>query len=211
MQLSDQSIPVFTFRGISFPDFVAHREQTPTASVLLAELQPCCVLGRRQSLSAFQKQSRSPHPLYQDTRGGLETYHGPGQWTGYLIQPLHEQNGRSKSARGVAQAILQALQDVATQTNEDASVHLIAEGPRTGLWTKTGKLVSIGLELRKNKLICGFALNVFQTEDSFKNLNPCGLNESVDFLFASSDEATNEKQMERTRQLLITRLDRIKL
>ena len=49
----------------------------------------------------------------------------------------------------------------------------------TGVWTESGKLVSIGIAVQQGVTRHGFALNVKTDLESFKNIVSCGLHDPV--------------------------------
>src|SRR5690606_111937 len=106
--------------------------------------------------------------LHTVDRGGLATYHGPGQLVGYPIVHLKE--------RG-----LKVTQYVARL--EEALVNLLAElgipahreEGRRGVWTAGGKIAAIGIRCSRWVTSHGFALNVNTDLALFQGIVPCGL------------------------------------
>ncbi|MGB9691470.1 MAG: lipoyl(octanoyl) transferase LipB [Candidatus Sumerlaeaceae bacterium] len=116
-------------------------------------------------------------PRLEVSRGGLATYHGPGQLVGYVICDLRR---RARGAPPDLHEFLRALEEgIAAYLTEEW--HLFAgslEG-RTGVWitnaTPPRKIVSIGIGVRRWITYHGFAINVFNDLQIFSQFVPCGL------------------------------------
>jgi lipoyl(octanoyl) transferase len=105
-------------------------------------------------------------------RGGLATYHGPGQLVGYPIVAL-EPGARDLRAflRSLEEGLIAAL-----------SRFRIAAGTRagaTGVWVGEKKVASIGVAVRGWVTYHGFALNVSTDLERFAGLEPCGFKPEV--------------------------------
>ena len=117
-------------------------------------------------------------------RGGKETWHGPGQWVGFVLTPLEEFTGEPRAVRKAVYQILDRVLSVVHQYQPDARIE---DGDRLGIWSKRGKLASIGIKIRSGYITSGFALNCYRTPLSFYGIDPCGLSGAQpDFLFGSS-------------------------
>ncbi len=103
--------------------------------------------------------------LYWVERGGMATYHGPGQLVAYPILHLQHKD---------LHAYMERLLDVLAATvasfglQSERSVH----GP--GLWVKGAKIASIGMAVRKWVSYHGIALNVCPDLTPFSLISPCG-------------------------------------
>jgi lipoyl(octanoyl) transferase len=142
-------------------------------TLLLLEHPPVITLGRRGSLGdvylseeALKAQGVS---VERTTRGGLVTYHGPGQLVGYPI--VHLRSLRLSVpcyVRALEMAIIAALQSI------DIEAH-IDEG-HIGVWTKSsGKIAAIGVAQRHGVTLHGFAVNLQPDLSHFALINPCGI------------------------------------
>ena len=154
------------------------------SAILFAELAPTVTLGARQ---IYEEETRSRFQALGDVevvpgeRGGNETWHGPGQWVGFVLTPLQVFTGDSKGVRKSVYQILSSVERVVKLYVKD--VHL-EEGNRLGLWSDRGKLVSVGIKIRSGYVTSGFSVNCIQKAESFLGINPCGIAESIpDFLF----------------------------
>jgi len=139
---------------------------------LFLEHPPVITLGR----ASHAENLRAPEAVlaergvevYETTRGGDVTYHGPGQLVGYGIVDL-TQHGR----------------DVALYLRrlEDALIALLAgyglTGTRhpayTGVWLGREKVCAMGVRVERWVTSHGFALNVGTDLSGFDLIVPCGI------------------------------------
>lgn len=152
-------------------------------ALLLSELAPVVTCGRRTPESdltggaAFLR--RSGIETYETDRGGLATYHGPGQWVLFAVDRVERLLGRAAGAKTVVEALL----DLAFQAARPWQAHAeIRWGAETGLWSPKGKLASVGIRVQRGIVLHGVALNVFETPLSFSGIRPCGLDLPPAFL-----------------------------
>jgi lipoyl(octanoyl) transferase len=192
-------------RNISFERLLEIQEEqlqllkpNQESMLLFAELKPTITLGSRQvheraqferleavKMLAKEKQIEVIH----GERGGNETWHGPGQWVGFVITPLEKFTGDSKGVRKAVCGILANVKSVVKEYVPDA---VTEEGDRMGIWSTRGKVVSVGIKIKGGYITSGFALNCYPHEKSFMGINPCGIEgASADFIFAG--RIPNEK------------------
>ncbi len=194
----------------SFRDLVNIREEILASSVaeptlLLAELTPTVVYSRKQNLPSLPPSLAIT--IAQDTRGGFETYHGPGQWTGYLLLPKNCIAPGGKEARAVSNFLLVSLKKALNPLLAHPRI-VCRDGAELGLWLDDRKLVSCAFELRRTGTLLGFAVNVYPTPDSFNGVKPCGLDALPAYLFPEADVKTGcspsqqESFMQKTLQAL---------
>lgn len=106
--------------------------------------------------------------LFEVTRGGDVTWHGPGQLVGYAIVDLASRDRDvHRHLRGLEQGLIEAL---ATWGVAGRRV-----GGRTGVWVEDEKIASIGVAVRRWVTYHGFALNVEPDLGNFDLIHPCGL------------------------------------
>jgi lipoate-protein ligase B len=154
-------------------DLVEQRLQNQIPdTLLLLEHPPVITLGRRGSpadvyLSEHDLSNKgiSVHPT---TRGGLVTYHGPGQLVGYPIVNLRAL-GLSVPCyvRAMERAIIAALGAV--------NIHSFIDEQHVGVWTTEGKIAAIGVAQRHGVTLHGFAVNLQPDLTHFALINPCGI------------------------------------
>ncbi|MEA5114801.1 MAG: lipoyl(octanoyl) transferase LipB [Geobacteraceae bacterium] len=101
-------------------------------------------------------------------RGGDVTCHAPGQLVGY---PIINLGHRGKDLR----RHLRFLEEVLIRTAAEFGVTAYRVDGRTGVWTDSGKLASIGVGVRHWVTMHGFALNVSNDLAAFRKIHPCGI------------------------------------
>lgn len=101
-------------------------------------------------------------------RGGDVTWHGPGQLVGYPIVNLGRR-GHDLHRH------LRFLEELLIETVAGFGVEARRVPGRTGIWTDSGKLASIGVGVRRWVTMHGFALNVANDLTPFGRINPCGI------------------------------------
>ncbi len=105
----------------------------------------------------------------QTDRGGLVTYHGPGQLVGYPIVRVDDVVGY---VRSLENALVRALHDEGVVSARSRP----REGHRfTGVWVEERKIASIGVHLSRGVSTHGFAVNVENDLQPFSWIVPCGL------------------------------------
>ncbi len=139
--------------------------------VLFLEHDPVYTAGRR---TQPHERPFDGTPVVDVDRGGLITYHGPGQLVGYPIVGLPRSIGPLDYVRRLEEAIIRAL---ATWGVHGGRV----EG-RTGVWLPAErgrlerKIAAIGIRVSRQTTLHGFAVNVSaQSVGPFTNIVPCGI------------------------------------
>ena len=141
-------------------------------TLLFVEHPPVITLGRRGSLSdvylAESELRARGIAVERATRGGLVTYHGPGQLVGYPIVNLR-QRGLSVPCyvRALEEAVIDALAGIGITSHLDEN-HI-------GVWTEQGKIAAIGVAQRHGVSLHGFAVNLQPDLSHFALINPCGI------------------------------------
>jgi lipoate-protein ligase B len=171
-------------------------EPGAVGTVLLNEVSPVVTVGRRTPASDLlldrDEMAARGIELQRVDRGGLATYHGPGQWVLFPVERLERLTGDPRGARKAVEGVLEAMLLICRLYEPLAEVR---SGPATGVWSPRGKLGAVGVHFERGILLHGLALNVFRTPGSFAGIRPCGLEPRVDFLLgAPSDEAGLERQ-----------------
>ena len=107
--------------------------------------------------------------VYETDRGGLVTYHGPGQLVAYPILRLREWGGPVKYVRTLERVIIDSLADFGITGYTVDGV--------TGVWADGGKIASIGVKVSRGVSYHGLALNVNTDLGYFGHIIPCGLHD----------------------------------
>jgi len=144
-------------------EIIADRAQPGTFYFL--EHAPVYTSGIRDA----QLPPHLPHPVVKINRGGLATYHGPGQLVGYLVTDLIPL-GKDLHAflRTMEEALIQACAEIGVKAGREEGL--------TGVWTSKRKLASMGVGVRKWISMHGFALNITpESLPPFGFINPCGI------------------------------------
>jgi len=144
----------------------AARQEGELPDVLLTlEHPPVYTRGRRSQPMA------DVHGIdvVETDRGGLVTYHGPGQLVGYPIVRVDDVVGY---VRTLENALVAALRDEGVVDARSRP----REGHRfTGVWVEDRKIASIGVHLSHGVSTHGFAVNVENDLEPFSWIVPCGL------------------------------------
>ncbi len=107
--------------------------------------------------------------VVETDRGGLVTYHGPGQLVGY---PIVRVDDVVAYVRTLENALVRALIDEGVADARSRP----REGHRyTGVWVQERKIASIGVHLSRGVSTHGFAVNVENDLQPFSWIIPCGL------------------------------------
>ncbi len=141
--------------------------------LMLVEHEPVYTLGKYASESdvLFSVQTRKAKGItvVQTDRGGQVTYHGPGQITGYPIIRLS-----TKKAQGVAWYV-DRLEEVLIETLAHFELSGGRDAVNPGVWIGKDKVAAIGVRVRRQITMHGFALNVRTNLSHYDGIIPCGI------------------------------------
>lgn len=140
--------------------------------LILLEHEPVLTMGRRSQESeilatreCLLEQGISVHRI---ERGGLVTYHGPGQLVAYTIFDLNRMRlGVSELVNGLESAVIDTLSDFDIQGGRIENFR--------GVWVGRKKIASIGIAVRRGITFHGLALNYDPDLAHFEMIRPCGL------------------------------------
>ena len=135
----------------------------------LLEHPPVVTLGRRGGLVDRALLDALATPVIETDRGGLATWHGPGQLVGYPVVDLARASTDVPRFVRRLGALMEALAEglgLRETAYDDA---------RPGLYRDGRKLGSIGLHIHKGVTLHGFALNLDVDLRGFQAIVPCGL------------------------------------
>ncbi len=124
--------------------------------------------GRENLLVSEEMLGRSGIDIVQVERGGVITYHGPGQQVVYPIVHLE------KAGIGVVDMVTR-LEAVMIRTCGVWGIEAERNPRNRGVWVGSKKIGSIGLAVRRGVCFHGMALNVAMDLTHFCWIEPCGL------------------------------------
>jgi lipoate-protein ligase B len=148
----------------------AARQADELPDVLLTlEHPPVYTRGRRSRPGELPMAEAQGIEIVETDRGGLVTYHGPGQLVGYPIVRVSDVVEYVHTLEG---ALVRALVDEGVVDARSRP----REGHRyTGVWVQQRKIASIGVHLSRGVSTHGFAVNVENDLQPFSWIVPCGL------------------------------------
>ncbi len=173
--------------------------------LLLNELSPVITLGKRANRGVEvpwpnERLAEMGIQLVTTDRGGLATYHGPGQWVLFPVERLERLTGDTRGVRKAVDGLLTTALEVSL--NYDLTSH-IRSGCETGVWTRSGKVGSVGIHIDQGYLFHGLALNGLKTATSFLGVRPCGLDAPISYLLSDVPKQYQQAEFDRMGEQLI--------
>uniref|UniRef100_A0A4W5LHQ9 Octanoyl-[acyl-carrier-protein]:protein N-octanoyltransferase LIPT2, mitochondrial n=1 Tax=Hucho hucho TaxID=62062 RepID=A0A4W5LHQ9_9TELE len=139
-------------------------------ALLLCEHPPVYTIGIRQALYPFEEEQRLKllgAEFFRSNRGGLITFHGPGQLVCYPILNL---GCFKKSVRWYVCELERTVINLCRKYGIKA-----ATSPNTGVWVGDNKICAIGIHCGRYITSHGLALNCNTDMGWFENIVPCGI------------------------------------
>jgi lipoate-protein ligase B len=133
--------------------------------LLVCEPNPVLTVGRGARAADYRN---SGIPVFDVSRGGKTTFHGPGQLVVWPVIALQDE------ARDL-HAYLHALEDALILGLKQLGIAAGRDPRNTGVWIAKRKVASIGVAVRRWVAYHGLALNVSTDLDWFRRFDPCGL------------------------------------
>ena len=139
---------------------------TAPDTVLLLEHPPVFTAGKR---TLPEHRPVDGTPVVDVDRGGLITWHGPGQLVGYPIVRLPRPLDVVAYVRAMEQLLIDVCAALGVLTER-------VEG-RTGVWLRDPdrKIAAIGVRVRRVVAMHGFALNCDPDLTWYDRIVPCGI------------------------------------
>ncbi|MBN1336824.1 MAG: lipoyl(octanoyl) transferase LipB [Deltaproteobacteria bacterium] len=136
----------------------------------LLEHDPVVTEGRRPASGGLSPEALARLGIdhVSTERGGLATYHGPGQLVGYLICPIDD---FGLTVKGTVSALEDALIAYLAQQRLQAG----RRPGYPGVWIGREKIAALGLNFRMGVSMHGFALNCTVDLAPFGYIVPCGI------------------------------------
>ena len=141
-------------------------------AIIFLEHSPSVItLGRRSRnenlLLSRNELEAMGFQIRETTRGGDVTVHEKGQLMAYFVLPV-----LSKQAG----FFIDSLMNIVTGSIISSwGIEAGFDASRPGIWVRDRKLASIGFDLTAGASMHGMALNVCNTLEGFKVINPCGV------------------------------------
>lgn len=168
-------------------------KQGGPGALLLSEVAPVITVGRRAAptdlLLPKELLTRAGVEVLPTDRGGLATWHGPGQWVLFAVDSLERLTGDRRGVRKAVDGLLSVALEVGKTYDSSAEIR---SGAEMGVWTKRGKFAALGVHIDQGVLLHGLSINGFKTQTSFMGLRPCGLDLPVDYLIEGRPELFEE-------------------
>ena len=109
--------------------------------------------------------------IIETNRGGKITCHGPGQLICYFVLDLRNKKDVRKFINCIENTIIETLKTFDIET--------FADKDNIGIWHykngKISKVAAIGVRVKKWIAYHGFAININNNLDQYKNIIPCGI------------------------------------
>lgn len=146
-------------------------------AIIFCEHPPVVTLGRGNKREAPELYIPPQVPVIEVERGGLATYHGPGQLVCY---PIFKLNQDKEGARSGVVGLIRALENWIIQSLSAEGLRSGAVIGKTGVWVdEQRKICSIGIAVRRWVSYHGLALNYSTGSEPWAWLNPCGFSANV--------------------------------
>ena len=139
----------------------------------LLEHAPVVTVGRRYAEGVPSREflEEKGVSLENSERGGLATYHGPGQLVAYTIINVRR--------RGIkVRCLVHALEESCIRFLAE---HGVPSGRRTGapgVWVGEQKVAAVGLHFSRGVSMHGLALNLSPDLTPYSWISPCGFDSS---------------------------------
>lgn len=144
--------------------------------VLALEHHPVYTVGIRSKLYSATEEQRLKAlgaDFHRTSRGGLITFHGPGQLVLYPILDLRRIGPKPLGVRVYVESLEQTLIDCASN---EFNVKNVGRTKHTGVWVGTDrKLAALGIAVSHGVSNHGLALNCNTDLEWFKHVVGCGV------------------------------------
>lgn len=144
---------------------------TPGDVLLLVEHDPVYTVGIRNKDYDSKEETRLKAlgaEFYKTNRGGLITFHGPGQLVAYPI--INLKNLENPGVRCYVSAIEETIITMCKSFSIKAE-----RSPHTGVWVSDNKICAIGIHASRHITSHGLALNCNTDLKWFEHIVPCGI------------------------------------
>jgi lipoyl(octanoyl) transferase len=139
--------------------------------IWILEHEEVYTAGRNYKKSEILNQNIN---LIKTNRGGKITYHGPGQIVCYFVIDLKK---RKKDIR----KFITLIEKTIIESLSEFNIQSFSDKKNIGIWVnhkkKLKKIAAIGIRVSKWIAYHGFAINVNNDVDKYKNIIPCGISD----------------------------------
>ena len=156
----------YTVRWLEMKDFTSTRTERSADEIWLLQHEPVFTLGIRENSADIIDPGEIP--VVKTDRGGLITYHGPGQIIVYLMLDLRRLGTGLK-------ALVTALEQVTIDLLSEYGIHAARKENAPGVYVDGRKIASLGLRVQRGCTYHGLSLNVDMDLSPFDRIVPCGL------------------------------------
>ncbi|XP_053736685.1 putative lipoyltransferase 2, mitochondrial [Synchiropus splendidus] len=150
--------------------YVTRHQSGPANALLLCEHPPVYTTGIRHKAypaPLLEELRRLGAEVHRANRGGLITFHGPGQLVCYPVLHL---GFFKKSVRWYVGELEKTVISMCRRLAISAST-----SPHTGVWVGENKICAIGIHCGRYVTSHGFALNCSTELSWFRHIVPCGV------------------------------------
>lgn len=167
------------------------QESSPFDYLLLLEHNNVVTIGRSGDINNLLVSknilNENNIEFFETDRGGDITFHGDGQLIGYPIIRLDDPKKVVPFVRKIENVIIDSLAEL--------SIEAFSKTDDTGVWTKEGKIASIGIKVSKWTTLHGFSLNISENTKGFDFINPCGNSNEHVVSIQQYDETVSFKEV----------------
>ena len=167
------------------------QENSPFDYLLLLEHNNVVTIGRSGDINNLLVSknilNENNIEFFETDRGGDITFHGDGQLIGYPIIRLDDPKKVVPFVRKIENVIIDTLAEL--------SIEAFSKTDDTGVWTKEGKIASIGIKVSKWTTLHGFSLNISENTKGFDFINPCGSSDEHVVSIQQYDETVSFKEV----------------
>ena len=167
------------------------QESSPFDYLLLLEHNNVVTIGRSGDINNLLVSknilNENNIEFFETDRGGDITFHGDGQLIGYPIIRLDDPKKVVPFVRKIENVIIDSLAEL--------SIEAFSKTDETGVWTKEGKIASIGIKVSKWTTLHGFSLNISENTKGFDFINPCGSSNEHVVSIQQYDETVSFKEV----------------
>uniref|UniRef100_A0A6F9DKF7 Octanoyl-[acyl-carrier-protein]:protein N-octanoyltransferase LIPT2, mitochondrial n=1 Tax=Phallusia mammillata TaxID=59560 RepID=A0A6F9DKF7_9ASCI len=147
-----------------------HQSQPEVSTLLLLQHKPVYTIGLRSKLyneTDKDKLELLGADFVKTNRGGLITFHGPGQLVVYPIFSLATAN---MGVRNYVNSLEEVVISLCKRYDLNGS-----RSPHTGVWIGNNKICAMGISCQRSVTSHGLALNCNTDMGWFNKIVPCGI------------------------------------